>query len=280
MAYNYNSNHRAVLTLDDIARKAPSVFATHPAAKVSDKYEFIPTSAILTSLLANGWKCVDARQTRANKFEKVGFQRHELRFTRDDLTLSDGSSVDMLVRNSHDTSEAAIMSAAFWRKICANGLHVSADLVEPIRVKHIGSKAHDFIEASYRLIDSVPLITQSVQEMQAILLSPEERIALANASLIAKYGTEKGLDASGCPVLSPIRADRALAPRRSFDLSNDLWTTFNVIQENLVEGGQRGINRTTGRRLSTRAVNSITESSKLNQALWSLAESMKAHKAA
>ena len=271
--YNrYNSNSRPVLDLDAIHRRAPSVFATHAHSSASEKYTFIPSTTILTSLLSNGWKCVEANEMRCRRADKFGFQKHALRFTRDDLILSDGSSVDLSWNNSHDLSQASIMSLAFWRKVCSNGLHVSSDLVEPIRVKHIGSKAEDFIEASFRLINEVPKLTNSVKEMQQVNLNADERRYYAGAAIIAKYG----LPESGKAL--PLVPDKALQPRRACDQATDLWTTFNVVQENLIQGGQRSY--ASGRRKTTRGVTSIGENTKLNQALWSLAENMKQLKTA
>ena len=50
-----------------------------------------------------------------------------------------------------------------------------------------------------------------------------------------------------------------------------LWTTFNVVQENVIRGGIRG--RTEkGSLTRTREVTGIDGDIKLNQALWKLAE--------
>jgi hypothetical protein len=57
------------------------------------------------------------------------------------------------------------------------------------------------------------------------------------------------------------------------DYKDDLWTTFNRVQENLINGGVRG-RSATGRRMSTRAVGGVNENVKLNKALWSLADGL------
>jgi hypothetical protein len=69
-----------------------------------------------------------------------------------------------------------------------------------------------------------------------------------------------------------------LRPRRQADRSNDLWSTFNVTQEHLLRGGDqyRHVSEAT-RRVSYRQtgeVRSIDETSKLNRALWTLAQGM------
>ena len=68
-----------------------------------------------------------------------------------------------------------------------------------------------------------------------------------------------------------------LAPRRRADVSNDLWMTYNVVQENAVRGGLRGFTRDGNgrpRRVQTREVKGIDQDVKLNRALWTLTQKM------
>ena len=78
-------------------------------------------------------------------------------------------------------------------------------------------------------------------------------------------------------------AEKLLQPRRSSDTATDLWTTFNRIQENVIEGGLRTYTPSTTdengrdvapRRNRTRAVTGIAQNTELNRALWSLAAKM------
>ena len=70
---------------------------------------------------------------------------------------------------------------------------------------------------------------------------------------------------------APITSDRLLALRRWDDNQDNLWTTFNRVQENMIKGGVRG-RTANGRNMSTRAVGGVTENVKLNKALWTLAD--------
>ena len=64
-----------------------------------------------------------------------------------------------------------------------------------------------------------------------------------------------------------------LSPRRWQDESNDLWTTYQRMQENLIKGGLSGRNAKGGR-THTRAVRGIDGDVKLNRALWVMAETL------
>ena len=55
---------------------------------------------------------------------------------------------------------------------------------------------------------------------------------------------------------------------------NNLWGVFNMVQENLINGGVHG-RSASGRRTTTRGVKSVTEDLRLNKALWTLAAEMR-----
>jgi hypothetical protein len=273
MSYNINQT-RKVLDHDAIRRLAPSVFATQAHADVTDKYRFIPTFEMLETLESQGWQCVQAGEHSIRKLSKKGFQKHMLRFRNPNLPKIADSEIDLVTFNSHDRTTAYKFVAGVFRPVCANGLMVGTELFEPITVKHVGYKADNVIEAAYRLIDTVPRIAETIQGFQSVELNLEEKLAFANAALVAKLGeaTEDRPQELNPAIL--------LRPRRSEDQKNDLWSTLNVVQENLIRGGQRTVNLQRTRRMTTRPVASISENARLNQALWTLAESLKQHKAA
>ena len=79
------------------------------------------------------------------------------------------------------------------------------------------------------------------------------------------------------PEAAPIRPENLLCERRYDDKGNDLWTSFNVIQENIMKGGIAGSKQGANgriRRVKTRPVKSIDRDVKLNKALWVLTEEM------
>ena len=79
------------------------------------------------------------------------------------------------------------------------------------------------------------------------------------------------------PSPAPIAPEALLKPRRAADRGADLWSAFNVIQENVIRGGQRGqVVAADGarRRASVREVTGIDQGRALNRALWVLTERM------
>jgi hypothetical protein len=88
--------------------------------------------------------------------------------------------------------------------------------------------------------------------MKAIELSQSEREIFAESAALAIYGEKDAI---------PFRTERLLTPRRYDDRGkNDLWSTFNTVQENIMKGGIRGLKKDDSgnlRSVATRKIKSI-----------------------
>jgi Domain of unknown function (DUF932) len=165
--------------------------------------------------------------------------------------------------NSHNGTATYQTMAGAYRLICSNGLIVGISFAEA-RVRHMKNAPDEIVDASFRVIESLPGIAEGIESMRAITLEAGEREAFATAVLTLRYPEE-----------APIRPTQLLSTRRSTDASSDLWTTLNVVQENILQGGQR---RADSRR-RTRKISSVSEDVRLNRSLWTLAEELKRLKA-
>ena len=77
------------LTKSYIESVAPSVYATSPSTKVSDKYSFIPTTQIMDDLGQEGWQVYDATQRNSRTGQGM-FTKHMLRFRNEDIPMVGG----------------------------------------------------------------------------------------------------------------------------------------------------------------------------------------------
>lgn len=262
----YQANKAQALTNDQLHRQAPSVFAESKHEGCSDKYKFIPTITVVDQLRNEGWMPVWASESRVRDKSKEGFQKHMLRFRKEDKSLAVGDSViETVLVNSHDRSCAYQLHAGVFRLVCANGMVVADATFGKVSTKHVGFDPREVIEASYKVIEDAPQIADSINGMREIQLAQPEQLVLAESALSLKYEDLKD---------APIEARQLLSARRWDDKSDDLWTTFNRIQENMIRGGLRG-RTANNRRTSTREVKSIDQNVKLNKAMWHLAEGMK-----
>lgn len=144
--------------------------------------------------------------------------------------------------------------------------------LDSVKIRHSGDNiAHKVIDGTYRVLNEAQKALIAPADWSMKQLSASEREIFAEAAHSLRFA-----DADG-EIKTPIKPTQLLSPRRHDDTNRDLWTTFNVVQENVIRGGLSATARAPGvrpRRVTTRAVNGIDQDVKLNKALWILAERM------
>lgn len=258
-----------MLTNEQIAKVAPSVFATEAHHSRSDRYAYVSTAAVLAGLQAEGFTVAKAMQSRTRTEDKREFTKHMLRLRHSSAVGAKVGDVfpEIVLVNSHDGASAFHLMSGMFRLVCLNGM-VSGQNHMDVKVRHSGNIRDQVIEGAFRVLDSTKALTGSVETMKALTLSRDEEVAFGRAAIHLKYDDGK----------APIDGERLMAARRREDRAPDLWTGFNRAQENLIRGGQRYIG--THSRGTTRAVEGIDRSVAINRALWTLAEEMAKLKAA
>lgn len=261
-------SHEAALTNDQLRGVAPSIFAERPWHTMSERYAFIPTITVVDKMRAEGFMPVEAMQSRTRIAGKGEFTKHLIRFR--DIRQGDKPAMltqgtvypELVLTNSHDGASAYKLDSGLFRLVCTNGMVVGDGVVSHINVRHSG-RPDGVIDATYEIVEQMPKVIESVEKFSTLRLEAGEQRAFATAALALRYD-----DAA------PITPDQVIRPRRSEDAAPTLWNTFNVAQENLTQGGAR-YRTETGRRQRVRPVEGITENTRLNKALWTLAEEMR-----
>ena len=255
----YRSNNP--LSNEQIASFAPSVLADTAHESRGDRYTFIPTLQVIDGLRNEGFQPFEVRQTNCRDLAKREFTKHMVRLRHPDAIASQGEVPELVLINSHDGTSSYQLLAGFFRFVCSNGL-IAGDIQSDVRVRHSGNVVHDVIEGSFKVLDNVKQISNSIDEFKSVTLNRSEQELFANTALQLRWDDK-----------APVTAERVLQANRHEDVSSDLWTTFNRVQENMIKGGVSG-RTTTGRRMHTRGVSGVNENVKLNRALWSLADGM------
>jgi len=265
------------LTLEQVERVAPSIFASRPWEGVSAKYTFIPTIKVVESLMSEGWQIMQASQNRTRIAEKKFFTKHLIRFRRENELAVNDVFPEIVLINSHDRGSAYQMHAGLFRLVCSNGLIVADATFSKISVRHSGQIVDEVRKSADIISAEMPRVLTGVEAMKLIELTKNEQGIFAETAKRMKYGEESSLPSV-----------QLLEPRRHGDVGNDLWSTFNRVQENITKGGNRYLipahrdedgNYVRAKSRRTRKINSITEDTKINKALWFLAEEMKKLKA-
>lgn len=277
---NANTNYigRKALTLEQVEKVAPSIFASQPWEGVSERYTFIPTIKVVESLMSEGWQIMQASQNRTRIAEKKFFTKHLVRLRREGELAVDDVFPEIVLINSHDRGSAYQMHAGLFRLVCSNGLIVADATFSKISVRHSGQIVDEVRKSADIISAEMPRVLTGVEAMKLIELTKDEQGIFAEAAKRIKYGEENAM-----------LSNLLLEPRRYNDNSNDLWSTFNRVQENITKGGKRYLipahkdeegNYVRAKSRKTRKINSITEDTKINKALWFLAEEMKKIKTA
>jgi hypothetical protein len=269
-------SNRALRTLsdDEIRRFAPSVFAEEAHESRSERYTYIPTSAVLAGLRKEGFAVVSAKQSRTRDASRTEFTKHMLRLRHANHLNPTGlneSVPEIVLVNSHDGTSAYQLTAGLFRLVCLNGLMVSDGNYSAVHVHHKGDVIGKVIEGAYTVLDDSSRALAVSNEWAHVALDQGEREVMAEAAHVLRFGDAEG------KVDTPIRPAQLLQPQRYGDNRPDLWTTFNVIQENTIRGGLRAWGRDANnrpRRVSSREVKGIDQDVKLNKALWLLTERM------
>ncbi|ECG3146343.1 DUF945 domain-containing protein [Salmonella enterica subsp. enterica serovar Weybridge] len=254
------------LTDDELMRFVPSVFSEARHESRSDRYTYIPTITLLDNLRKEGFQPFFACQTRTRDEEKRGFTKHMLRLRRSGQ-ITGAEVPEIIMLNSHDGSSSYQMIPGMFRFVCTNGMVCGQSFGE-IRVPHKGDIVGQVIEGAYEVLDIFDRVQESSGIMKEISMSPEAQRVFAQTALNWKY------DDKGEGKHIPLAPADVLTVRRSADNHNDLWTTYQRVQENMTKGGLWAKSE-KGRYSRTRAVNGIDGDVRLNRALWSMAEEMK-----
>ena len=260
----------------------PSIFAVEAHESRSDRFVPIPTIDIVNGLRREGFQPFFAQQARTRDESRRDYTRHVIRMRHESLARADGEAFEIILTNANDGTAAYQMLPGFFRFVCMNGLF-AGDAFEAVKVRHTGNAMHDVIEGAYTVLEEAPRLTDAVDRFKGIDLNPVQRNAFARLAHIARFPAAWEADESGRPQLiegkAPVEPQALLRPRRYADNGADLWTTFNVVQENTVKGGQRGrIQGSNGRarNASVRAVKGIGQATDLNRTLWTLADELAA----
>lgn len=261
---------RSAAPIDDetLRYAAPSVFAESKHDSRSERYTHIPTSEVLKGLRNEGFFPYEVRQGGSRDEEKRGFTKHLIRLRREGDRQVGDSLRELVLLNSHDGTSSYQLMSGLFRLVCSNGLVIADGNVQMIRVPHKGDIVGQVVEGAYTLIDEGDIVDAQVDAMRSIALSKAEQINFAQAALTARYGEEK----------PPIEAAQLLLARRAADNVDDLWHTFNRVQENMIKGGLHYTQRDEAGRViarrQTRTVNAVSGNVNLNRALWQLASNM------
>lgn len=242
----YNSIRRErPLTDDELMQFVPSVFSGDKHESRSERYTYIPTINIINKLRDEGFQPFFACQSRVRDLGRREYSKHMLRLRREGHI--NGQEVpEIILLNSHDGSSSYQMIPGIFRFVCTNGLVCGNNFGE-IRVPHKGDIVGQVIEGAYEVLGVFDKVTDNMEAMKEIYLNSAEQHLFGRAALMVRYEDENK---------TPVTPEQIITPRRWEDKQNDLWTTWQRVQENMIKGGLSG-RSASGKNTRTRAITGI-----------------------
>jgi hypothetical protein len=252
------------LTTSEIKQRANSVFTDTASPNVSSKFTHIPTHKVIEDMSQLGWGVVDAKQVKARKGQ--GFQKHLVVFRNPDVVINgaDGDTVfpQILLTNSNDGKNAFTFTAGLFRLVCENGLVISTQEFENVKIRHMGYTFEELQTQIRAMVEQLPLTVESMNKMKAVELDETSIVEFAEKALATRFKAEE---------LENIKVDldKLLEPTRPEDKGNDLWSVFNVLQEKILEGDFQYMAGTKIRK--ARKVKNFKQDIEINQKLFAVA---------
>jgi len=265
-------NARA-LTEDEMRKAAPSIFTIDAHESRSARFSPIPTIEILRALAFEQFFPVGVQQIASRLPGHENHSKHLIRMRRfDDKIYNVNDNVfEILLKNANDGTSIYDLMGGMFRIRCLNSLVVQDATVDQVKVRHSGDALWNVIEGTYRVLESAERVLEAPVKWGAIPLDEPERIAFAAKAHALRFGEGEKM----APMAGSVSSLQLLDHQRDGDKGHDLWTVFNVVQENAVKGGLEGLgtDRLGRERVyRTRPVKGIDQTVGLNRALWKLAD--------
>jgi Domain of unknown function (DUF932) len=240
-------------------------------ANVSERFNVVKPAAIGEVMGSNGLQLASLSTGRARHEDKADFQRTLSRYRGPQI--ADGVYLDVIYDSKHMGRGVDKILLGIYRLVCTNGLFVGMNFFKH-EIRHAGNTYDNLQLGISAALGTQAKLSKTIEKFQSIQLDATQREAFAQEAV---------------KLLTPYDAVNVkhalLRPRRNVDQANDLWTTYNVIQENAMQGRSvaytlqsvdafgREIDRTmTARRIKPNS----GKDADFNQALFGIAEKIAA----
>ena len=254
-------------SLAELISAAPAVGNETIHESCSERYSLVSTRRVAERLINSGWQLIGGKQGGTRIEGMRNFTRHSVL-----LSLPHLHDRDLDVRpyisfqNAHAGRGSAQARIGLYRGACANELMFDAMVEVKCRARHTGNAEDSVMQAIELIAHRMPDTLQQAREWSKFSTKMDERVELAEAGLTARFGESRSKWA--------VDAESVLSNcRRAEDRGYDLWTTLNVVQENILRPFRKGaLNEETGKRVPFRSVSAIDTLARVNSALVRKAE--------
>lgn len=187
----------------------------------SEKYVLINSKDIVEGLQYNGFRLASVHAGSPKTGKEVIRMRHQDPFVFNGETLFP----EIIIHNSYNGRHRFTFQMGVFRVICSNGLTITVVDLGNFDAIHRGEAAKTVEQLVQAKTTATPKLVEVLGQMQHRVLSDQERIEYALKA--AEFRWKRNFSPEDTKVL--------LEAARWEDKKPDLWHTFNVVQENLIQ---------------------------------------------
>jgi hypothetical protein len=231
------------ISLNEIKKRASSVFTSSLSSRTSDKYKPVSTLDVLEDLATIGWLPIDAYQVTPKREDNIGYQKHFIKLRNKDHYLGTKDNIEiipeLLLINSYDGKCSLKFCATLYRVISNSAIVMKTDLLldedgrEKLKIAHKGDKSSSLVKIpnGYESMrqsfqQSIPIVIDLMNKMKKVQLDQKQQHFFAKECCRARWDYTYNL----------LQPKSLLDPWRDEDSENDLLTLSYRIQEKLIRG--------------------------------------------
>ena len=213
-----------MLTTTQLQTLVPSAFASHPKEDVSDRYQYVSTTDFLERAAKLGWYPIKANQSRSKDPQ---YGQHRIVLSNPNLGLGNNEYQPTLHWfNSHNRTKAAHCFLGVLRGVCDNGLYIGT-MYASMKFVHLMGQRDCHTDQIERILDAWPRVEATIKRYQETPMTIDSQLEYTKMALGLRY-----------PDRNPytLEVEGVNRPRRYEDKADNLWCTYNRVQEKLVQG--------------------------------------------
>jgi hypothetical protein len=182
-----------------------------------------------------------------------------------DLKSNNAEKIQFYLRNSNCGDLSVRIGCAIFRIACSNGLIIKSDILPEMSIRHTDKNFNNNVfDAIYTIKNKADHVTDLIEKYKSISVDENISESFSNKILDLRMNDKYSL------INGPSNI------RRNEDKSSDLWTVFNIAQENLIRGTNNVLvfnNESKERELITlRKITGLHSELELNKSAWELLE--------
>lgn len=186
----------------------------------SDRFVAIKPSGIQEVLADHGFDLVHLKTSKAKKLENRDFQTTVARYRHNGQFEINGLSLDIIFKVPHLYGSLEGVLGLF-RGVCSNQLNVGQRF-DSIKIRHVGDPLNILNNTIPSFVKQREALLVIIEKMKQTILTDEQRLEFNKKAVELRMG--EGV----------VRHANIQRIRRDADLATDLFTHFNVVQENIV----------------------------------------------